>query len=107
MTASKDELATLRQRITDLEVENEQLRTALATRIVVEQAKGVLVERLGLPADEAFTLLRHVARRSRMKIHTVAEDLLNARTTPDYIESEIQQLTGGGDGNGKAWTKPS
>jgi AmiR/NasT family two-component response regulator len=105
VSESERELVTgLRHRIAELETENEQLRTALETRIVVEQAKGVLVERLGLPADEAFKLLRQAARRSRTKIHAVADDLLASRTTPDYIEREVKQLA---DGDGKAWIKPS
>jgi hypothetical protein len=45
-----------------------QLQTALDTRIVIEQAKGVLAERLRLPIGEAFELLRRAARTSSQKI---------------------------------------
>jgi AmiR/NasT family two-component response regulator len=52
--------------------ENDQLRTALASRIVIEQAKGLLIERLDLPAGDVFGLPRMTARRSRRNIHELA-----------------------------------
>jgi hypothetical protein len=55
-----------------LRQENEQLRTALATRIVIEQAKGMLAERFEIHVDEAFERLRHQARSRRMKLHVLA-----------------------------------
>ena len=39
-----------------------RLRTALAARLVVEQAKGFLRERLDVSVEDAFTLLRRYAR---------------------------------------------
>jgi AmiR/NasT family two-component response regulator len=44
-----------------LRQENSQLRGALASQIVVEQAKGVLIERLDLPPEDVFELLRRAA----------------------------------------------
>jgi hypothetical protein len=62
-----------------------QLQTALDTRIVIEQAKGVLAERLGLPVGEAFELLRRAARTSSQKIHALAEQVVSSRETPEAI----------------------
>src|SRR5205823_7929832 len=48
--------------------ENDQLRTALVTRIIIEQAKGMLAERLAIEVDDAFERLRREARNRRMKL---------------------------------------
>lgn len=87
-----DELDALRARIVLLETENEHLRIGLSSRILIEQAKGVMIERLDLRAEDVFTLLRSAARRSGMRLQTIAAEILKTRATPDYIEREIQHL---------------
>ena len=52
-----------------------QLQTALDRRAVIEQAKGVLMARKGLPSLQAFQLLRHTARSSRRKLTDVAAEI--------------------------------
>jgi AmiR/NasT family two-component response regulator len=84
--------ATDLDRITELEIEVEQLRTALQSRIIIEQAKGMLIERLDLPEDEIFELIRSAARRSQMKIHELSAEILRSRVTPEYIEHQIAHL---------------
>jgi hypothetical protein len=59
-----------------------QLETALQSRIIIEQAKGVLSERLGIDVDQAFGILRHAARSHRMKLHDVAARVVHERVTP-------------------------
>jgi hypothetical protein len=60
-----------RELLERLRTENDQLRTALATRIVIEQAKGMLAERFDLDVDDAFERLRREARNRRMKLHAL------------------------------------
>jgi len=89
------QLAGLRDRVAELEKENANLRVGLASRIVLEQAKGVLIERLDLPPEEIFELLRTAARRSNMNLHVLAAEVLQSRVTPDYILRQIERLIPG------------
>jgi GAF domain-containing protein len=50
----------------------EQLQQALDSRVVIEQAKGILSGRHGMPLAEAFEVLRRHARSSSQRIHDVA-----------------------------------
>jgi AmiR/NasT family two-component response regulator len=55
-----------------LRVENEQLRAALSTRIVIEQAKGAISARHDTTPEIAFEMLRGLARSQRRSIHEFA-----------------------------------
>jgi AmiR/NasT family two-component response regulator len=55
----------------------EQLQTALNSRILIEQAKGLLAERLQLSVAEGFTLLRSAARRSNRRLSDLAQALVD------------------------------
>lgn len=55
----------------------EQLRTALNSRVTIEQAKGMLAGRLGIDTDEAFTQLRQYARNHGERLTTVAQKVLD------------------------------
>src|SRR5829696_3785857 len=57
-----------------------QLQYALSSRVLIEQAKGVLMEREGIDAEQAFELLRHRARSSERKLADVARELLARRS---------------------------
>jgi hypothetical protein len=63
----------------------EQLQHALSSRIGVEQAKGILGERLGLDMEGAFALLRYAARDERMKLHELAQAVVDNDETPEPV----------------------
>ena len=54
------------------EVLTEQLQSALNSRVVIEQAKGVLAQLHDMTVSEAFELLRTHARRTRQRLVDVA-----------------------------------
>jgi ANTAR domain len=55
-----------------------QLEGALVTRIVIEQAKGILAERHRIGIEEAFERLRSQARGTGRNIHEVAEEIIRS-----------------------------
>ena len=59
----------------DAKALGEQLTQALESRVVIEQAKGLLMA-TGMTADEAFAALRTTSQRRNRKIHDVAADLI-------------------------------
>ncbi|WP_414941347.1 GAF and ANTAR domain-containing protein [Amycolatopsis sp. cmx-11-51] len=63
---------------------SEQLQTALDSRIIIEQAKGVLAERAGIGVSTAFQRLRTFARSSNRRLSDVAHGVVNGS-----LDSEI------------------
>ena len=68
------------------EVLTEQLQTALNSRVIIEQAKGLIAERLSLDMNGAFALLRDYARSRNLKLSAVARAVITGHTaTPDLL----------------------
>jgi GAF domain-containing protein len=57
---------------------NDQLREALATRDLIGQAKGVLMERESCTPDEAFDILRRASQRTNHKLRDVAAEIVGS-----------------------------
>ncbi|MFD9652152.1 ANTAR domain-containing protein [Streptomyces mirabilis] len=56
---------------------NEQLQTALNSRVLIEQAKGKLSERQGIDMEQAFTALRGYARSHNRRLSDVARAFID------------------------------
>jgi GAF domain-containing protein len=67
------------------EVLTEQLQTALNSRVVIEQAKGVTAQRLGLPMDLAFDRLRDFARARNLRLAEVARQVVVGELEPAVL----------------------
>jgi AmiR/NasT family two-component response regulator len=70
-------------------MKNAQLEQALTSRIVIEQAKGILAERYRLDVERAFDALRAAARSNRMRLHDLAASVVTSPRTPRAVEREL------------------
>jgi transcriptional regulator with GAF, ATPase, and Fis domain len=70
----------------------ENLQRALNTRIVVEQAKGILAERGELPMEETFALLRSYARSHNLKLSELAHSVVYPPHLADAVLAERRKL---------------
>jgi len=61
---------------------NEQLSAALTSRVVIEQAKGVISERAGIDLAEAFARLRGYARNANLPLTGVARTAVDGTLDP-------------------------
>jgi ANTAR domain len=59
-----------------------QLQTALESRIVIEQAKGIIADRESITPDEAFQKIRRQARSERRKLHDLATEIVSTTIKP-------------------------
>jgi len=58
------------------------MRAAMVTRGAIEQAKGILMERHKITADQAFTLLSKASQHTGLKLRDVANDLVRTGVIP-------------------------
>ncbi len=66
---------------------NEQLNQALNSRIVIEQAKGVLAEQTGIDMEHAFSRLRNHARNHNLRLVDVARDVISGTLTTATLDA--------------------
>jgi AmiR/NasT family two-component response regulator len=64
-----------------------QLQTALTSRVVIEQAKGALAERLRITVDQAFELLRTHARSQNLHLSDLAREVAQGGTLGELRRS--------------------
>jgi transcriptional regulator with GAF, ATPase, and Fis domain len=63
--------------ITESALVRDQLSQALQSRIIIEQAKGVISHRRSISTDDAFVVLRDYARSHRARLSEVAKQIVN------------------------------
>jgi transcriptional regulator with GAF, ATPase, and Fis domain len=63
----------------------QQLQYALQSRILVEQAKGILAEYAGVDMERSFSVLRLYARSNNARLVDVASDLVERRLAASAI----------------------
>lgn len=70
---------------TDRTAVNEQLQTALTSRVVLEQAKGVLAQKGELDMPQAFAALRQFARDHNLRLTKVAQEIVSRALPADAV----------------------
>lgn len=81
----EDQFAVLTERAS-------QLQHALDSRIVIEQAVGMLGERFDLSMQDAFEVLRRGSRDSRRGLRELATELTQTRATPPEISAALKKV---------------
>ena len=66
-----------------------QLQHALESRVVIEQAKGIIAERYGLGVDEAFAVIRRASRSKSVKLRELAARIRPGEPTPPELASVL------------------
>lgn len=69
------------------EVLTEQLQAALSSRVIIEQAKGVLAHRGNLSMDAAFDRLRRYARTHNARLSEVARQVVETDLAADVLDA--------------------
>jgi hypothetical protein len=68
--------------LTNVWLYEEALRTSEESRAVIEQAKGILMERLKVTADRAFDVLARISNDTNTKLRDVAQTIVDTGSVP-------------------------
>jgi GAF domain-containing protein len=81
-------IALLHQReVEDSRAVTAQLQLALDSRVLIEQAKGVVASQRGVDVGEAFALIREHARANHLPLRQVAQELVDGRSSAEGLRS--------------------
>jgi PAS domain S-box-containing protein len=78
--------------VTALETEIAQLRTAMASRATIEQAKGILMLLTGCTEQVAFELLAHMSSHTHRKVREVAESITESATGRTQLPDDLRAI---------------
>jgi len=79
-------------RVHALEVEVAQLRTAMVSRAVIEQAKGVLMLLTSSTDQVAFELLTHISSHTHRKVRDIAQELVSSATGSCRLPDDVRAI---------------
>ena len=79
-------------RLQALEAEVAQLRTAMVSRAVIEQAKGVLMLLTGCTEQVAFDLLTHISSHTHRKVRDIAQELVGSATGRRPLPDDVKEI---------------
>lgn len=65
------------RKVASAERRAEQLQGALGSRVLIEQAKGIIAERHDVPMDDAFDAIRRHARNNNQKLQAVCQEIVD------------------------------
>ncbi|MGO9874814.1 MAG: GAF and ANTAR domain-containing protein [Acidimicrobiia bacterium] len=71
--------------LSDGHVVTSQLEAALESRVLIEQAKGIVAEHHHVSVDDAFQLLRGYARKHNRLLRQTANDIIDGTLDPDAL----------------------
>jgi len=67
-----------------------QLQSALESRVVIEQAKGIVAEHGHVSVDDAFVLLRGYARNHHRLLRQTAEEIISGTLAADALTAAVR-----------------
>ena len=84
-------IAILQHRaVAEAQAINDQLTNALNSRVLIEQAKGMVAERTGLDMEQSFNLLRAHARNNNLRLADVATDVITGTVPTSSLNPGTQ-----------------
>jgi GAF domain-containing protein len=86
---------------------NEQLQTALNSRVVIEQAKGKLAERLGIDVNQAFALLRDQARNRNQRLSDLARAFVEGTQSMTVLAGDSPRTSHSGARQPRTGPRPA
>lgn len=78
-------------RLHDLETEVAQMRTAMASRAVIEQAKGILMLLAGCSDQVAFDVLTHISSTTHRKVRDLAVAITESACGRSPLPADVQE----------------
>jgi AmiR/NasT family two-component response regulator len=73
--------------------EFQNLQGAFGRRAIIEQAKGILMERHGICADDAYALIRNQSQTSGRKLYEIAEAITQTHTLLPRTDAAAEPKT--------------